>query len=75
LKPVIAFGNISDFELKLEAFNLFEFFLQPLAQVASGFAVQNQSHHNSKIKLDLKFSNLRSQVGEPDFPRSKPWHH
>jgi hypothetical protein len=75
LKPVIAFGNISDFELKLEAFNLFEFFLQPLAQVTSGFAVQNQSHHHSKIKLDLKFSNLRSQVGEPDFARNKPWHH
>jgi hypothetical protein len=45
-----------------------------LAQVASGFAVQNQSHHNSKIKLDLKFSNLRSQLGEPDFAKSKPWH-
>ncbi len=58
LKPVIAFGNVSYFQLKLEAFNLFEFFLQPFTQVAAGFAVQNQSHHKSTIRLDIKLSQL-----------------
>jgi len=58
LKPVIAFVNVSYFELKFEVFNQFEFFLQSFAQMASGFAVQNQSHHQSPIRLDLKFSQL-----------------